>query len=48
MNKPKYFRSAREHSVGWEIYGWKTWFITICIGKFQLQFERWGNGSSEQ
>lgn len=41
MTKPRWFRSAKDHAFGWEIYGWRCFFLTISIGSFEIQLNKW-------
>lgn len=44
MGSPsRWRRSPTKHNVvGWEIYSWRTWFITIGWKRVEIQINSWG------
>lgn len=40
---PLYFRTRDDHCIGWEIYAWNHFFITVGLVNFEFQFNKWPN-----
>lgn len=43
MKEPRFYRDTT-HWVAWEIYSWRSFFLTLSIGRFEVQINKWPNG----
>lgn len=41
MTKPRFYRATKDHAIGWEIYSWSSFFITISFFKCEIQINKW-------
>lgn len=41
--KPRWYRQSKGNAVSWEIYGWRSFFLTISVGTVEIQINNWGS-----
>lgn len=40
-SRPRWHRKSFGNRISWEIYSWKSWFITISPGSLEIQINKW-------
>jgi len=39
--KPLLFRDPKGRMIGWEVYGWNCFFLTIGVKSLEIQINKW-------
>jgi hypothetical protein len=47
MKLARWYRSSADNILGWEIFGWKEFYLTFCIGSFELQVNKYLSDNPE-
>lgn len=48
LSTPKFFRTAQGNRIGWEIYSWRSFFITLSLGSVEIQVNRWSTNKYDK